>query len=66
MSALEVGLQGGNLGVVALSTSSAVVRRVDGWRACLIPIPPAMGSHVSHFEVNLAHPMQPTTYDLSK
>lgn len=57
MSAFEVDHRGGTLSVVAFSTSSAVVRRANASWACLLPIPPAMDLRVSHFEVNLAHPM---------
>ena len=50
--------QGENLGAEIISASSAVVRkRRDGMKPQLVPIQPATGSPVSHFEVNQAHPM---------
>lgn len=38
----------------------------NGWQACLILIPPAMGLRVSHFEANQAHPRSPAVYYILK
>lgn len=58
MLGLESGHQVGNLGAVVVSASFLEERKATGeWPACLIPILLTKGSPVSHFEVNLAHPM---------